>query len=64
MSKSFDKAEIAKHNKADDLWVIIDNFVYDLSKFSKFHPGGKAVLLEYGLSWSRVLVAPFVRMTC
>ena len=36
MSKEFDKTEIAKHNKADDLWVIIDNYVYDLSKFVKY----------------------------
>ncbi|KAG9045043.1 hypothetical protein FS837_007146 [Tulasnella sp. UAMH 9824] len=45
-TKSFTREEVAKHNKEGDLWVIIDAKVYDLSKFSRMHPGGLSVLLD------------------
>lgn len=35
-----------QHNKKGDLWVIIDSYVYDLSKFGAMHPGGLGVLLD------------------
>jgi cytochrome b involved in lipid metabolism len=35
---------VSQHNKAGDLWVIIDSIVYDLSKFANLHPGGSVVL--------------------
>ncbi|KAG8825220.1 hypothetical protein FRC17_008795 [Serendipita sp. 399] len=38
--------EVAKHSKEDDLWIVVDTLVYDLSKFYKLHPGGMAVLLD------------------
>lgn len=53
--KRYSRDEIAKvcvshnaydqHNKPDDLWIIIDSYVYDLSDFIDAHPGGEAVLL-------------------
>ena len=39
--KKFTRKEVAQHNQDNDLWVIINNKVYDLTKFSKIHPGGK-----------------------
>jgi cytochrome b involved in lipid metabolism len=47
--KRFSPEEVAKHNKEDDLWVIIDAKVYDLSKFAPLHPGGSTVLLDEGV---------------
>jgi alkylation response protein AidB-like acyl-CoA dehydrogenase len=44
--KSFSKQEVEKHNKDGDLWVIVDNYVYNLSKFKDLHPGGASVLLD------------------
>ena len=39
MAKTFTKGDVASHNKADNLWVIIDEDVYDLTKFQDEHPG-------------------------
>lgn len=33
MSKSFKVADVAKHNKGDDLYIIVDEDVYDLTTF-------------------------------
>lgn len=44
MSQTFTKDQVASHNKADSLWVIIDEDVYDLTKFQDEHPGGKKIL--------------------
>merc|ERR1712225_234071 len=32
------------YSKADDLWIIVDDDVYDLTKFQEEHPGGKKIL--------------------
>lgn len=39
MAKTFTKGDVASHNKADNLWVVIDDDVYDLTKFQDEHPG-------------------------
>lgn len=36
---------VSQHRSENDLWVIIDGKVYDLSKFVNLHPGGKTALL-------------------
>ncbi|KRX03469.1 Cytochrome b5-like heme/steroid binding domain [Pseudocohnilembus persalinus] len=47
MSGSYSQEDVAKHNQYGDLWVIIDNSVYDLSKFADLHPAGRNVLKDY-----------------
>lgn len=44
MSQRFSTADVASHNKADNLWIIVDEDVYDLTKFQDEHPGGKKIL--------------------
>ncbi|KAH0559503.1 hypothetical protein GP486_003980 [Trichoglossum hirsutum] len=44
MSKIFSKSEVASHNKPNSLWIIVDQDVYDLTKFQDDHPGGKKIL--------------------
>lgn len=36
----FSPKEVAQHNTAGDIWVIIDQDVFDLSSFVDEHPGG------------------------
>ncbi|CAL8087796.1 unnamed protein product [Calicophoron daubneyi] len=45
-SKTLTLQEVKKHNKPENLWVIIHNNVYDLTKFKLEHPGGPQVLEE------------------
>lgn len=41
MSKVFKAEEVAAHKKPDDLYIIVDQDVYDLTQFQDEHPGGK-----------------------
>lgn len=38
--KTYTPSEIEQHNRIDDIWIIIDNGVYDLTNFVSEHPGG------------------------
>ncbi|PLB54609.1 acyl-CoA dehydrogenase NM domain-like protein [Aspergillus steynii IBT 23096] len=44
MSKTFSKDDVVSHSKPDNLWVVIDEDVYDLTSFQDEHPGGKKIL--------------------
>ncbi|KAK3346800.1 acyl-CoA dehydrogenase/oxidase [Lasiosphaeria hispida] len=44
MSKTFSQSDVASHNKADSLWIVVDGNVYDLTAFQDDHPGGKKIL--------------------
>lgn len=41
----YSRAEVARHNTDEDLWVVIDGKVYDLTNWLLFHPGGRDPLL-------------------
>ena len=40
-------AEVAKHNKKNDCWVVINGQVLDVTKFLKDHPGGELAILTF-----------------
>lgn len=42
MSKVFKAADVAAHNTAKDLYIIVDEDVYDLTAFQDEHPGSYA----------------------
>jgi hypothetical protein len=39
MTKTFSAADVASHNKPNDLYVVVDEDVYDLTTFQDEHPG-------------------------
>ena len=38
-------AEVARHNKKDDCWVVVDGHVLDVTQFIKQNPGGEQAIL-------------------
>lgn len=43
----FSTADVAKHNKATDCWVIHKGKVYNVTEFVEDHPGGDDLILRY-----------------
>lgn len=48
MSTLIHGLEVAKHNSRDSCWVIVQGKVYDVTDYLDRHPGGSAILLQYG----------------
>jgi len=44
--KCIPRNEVKKHRSKTDLWIIIENNVYDVSGY-KDHPGGKDIFLPF-----------------
>jgi cytochrome b involved in lipid metabolism len=45
--KTFTRQDVAQNNSEKSAWIIIDTFVYDVTKFAPAHPGGELLLLQY-----------------
>lgn len=43
---SINLEELEKHNNPQDLWLVIDNKVYDLTKYQDQHPGSDTILQD------------------
>ena len=43
----FTRAEVAKHNNIDDLWIIVGDGVYNVTSFVFEHPGGESAFLDH-----------------
>lgn len=48
VAETYTMEEIAKHNQSGDCWLLINDKVYDVSKFESSHPGGEAILQGCG----------------
>jgi cytochrome b involved in lipid metabolism len=44
MSKTFSTSDVAAHKTLEDMFIIIDGSVYDMTSFVEEHPGGQKVL--------------------
>ncbi|XP_053951970.1 uncharacterized protein LOC129237424 isoform X2 [Anastrepha obliqua] len=44
--KTYTLDAVKQHNTPDDLWIVIDGKVYDVTKFRNEHPGGEETLDE------------------
>ncbi len=45
--KLYTLEEVKQHNQEGDAWLVIEDKVYDISKFASLHPAGKNVILEH-----------------
>eukprot|EP00457_Paulinella_chromatophora_P023679 gb/GEZN01027214.1/.p2 GENE.gb/GEZN01027214.1/~~gb/GEZN01027214.1/.p2 ORF type:complete len:138 (+),score=26.37 gb/GEZN01027214.1/:78-491(+) len=41
--RTWTRKEVAQHNTPEDLWIIVDGKVFDVSGFVEDHPGGQAI---------------------
>ena len=39
-------SEVSRHNAANDLWLVVDGKVYDVTDFVDEHPGGVDAILK------------------
>lgn len=46
MVSLFTRDEVASHDSINDCWVILENHVYDVTKYLRFHPGGTRLILQ------------------
>jgi predicted heme/steroid binding protein len=46
-AKTYTVDEVAAHNKKEDIWVIIDGQVLDVTNFLPDHPGGEKAIILY-----------------
>lgn len=40
MAKLISTQEIANHAHENDIWIVVNGKVYDVTKFARDHPGG------------------------
>ena len=45
-AQTLSRAEVSRHCRATDAWVIVDGVVYDVTGFIEQHPGGPQLLAE------------------
>lgn len=46
MSKVFSAAEVSQHKSENDLWIVRNGKVYDVTSYVDSHPGGVDTLME------------------
>ena len=44
----YTEEEVAKHNKEEDCWTILNGRIFDVTEYAKVHPGGRKIFLGKG----------------
>ncbi|KAE9372837.1 cytochrome b5 [Stipitochalara longipes BDJ] len=47
MSSAFTLIQVSSHNTTSDLWIVINDEIYDVTEFQKTHPGGDSILNKW-----------------
>nr|WPC85594.1 front-end fatty acid desaturase group B [Hediste diversicolor] len=45
--RTFSWNEVQEHTELNDRWIVIDNSIYDVSRFQKIHPGGAKIISHF-----------------
>jgi len=54
MPKALTRAEVARHNTREDLWLVIGDTIYDMTSFLQKHPGGLTPMRYAGIDATSV----------
>ncbi|GMM31027.1 Cyb5 protein [Martiniozyma asiatica (nom. inval.)] len=46
MTQVYTAAQVAEHNTRDDIWIIYNGKVYDVTEYLDEHPGGEEVIID------------------
>jgi len=39
--------EVREHSERNDRWIVINNYIYDVTSWAKRHPGGEKIIGGY-----------------
>ena len=63
MTKQYTLDQVAEHATGDDLWLVIEDKVYDVTAFQDDHPAGAEPLLEVAGTLCSPLLLPHILCT-
>lgn len=56
--KKFTMEEIEQHNQEDDVWIVVNDRVYDCTEYLELHPGGvESIMINAGMDSTEDFVA-------
>jgi len=44
---AYSRSEVSYHCDSDSCWIVVNNKVYDVTRFLREHPGGEDIILEH-----------------
>ncbi|KAL8564637.1 hypothetical protein ACOMHN_032193 [Nucella lapillus] len=47
LPRTYTRNDVAEHCDVTDCWIIVEEKVYDVTKFLEEHPGGADIIVEY-----------------
>jgi cytochrome b involved in lipid metabolism len=57
-TRCYTAEDVGRHNKAEDVWIILKGKVYDVTPYVNEHPGGAAILRNAGGDSTKGFYAP------